>query len=178
MSCLFDSVGALTPGGQIAGAEVRRLACAYMRAHLDRPFAHELTLREWLTMAGFADAEAYVERMARASTWGGGVELAVLSKALSVDLRVVDPRGRTLSEVPCSPTRTARHLCVVRWNGWHYTPVRRTDLLRRLDRGGVGRPRSRRHPRHLRLAQRRQSMSRRRSHVRQHNIDADLRPKT
>jgi hypothetical protein len=105
MSCLFDSIAhavAKRPGlvrcaryqcvrdiAPITGATIRAAACELMR--LVR--VHELALCEWGAMETGGTADAYVDAMRGASTWGGGVELAALAAGFRVPIRVEGPMG-------------------------------------------------------------------------------------
>ena len=130
MSCLFDSVASVVrqrPGlvrcaryecvrriDPITGSALRAAACELVG--LVR--VHELPLSEWGAMETGGTACAYVDEMRRASTWGGGVELAALAAGFRVPIHVAGPMGAfSFGE------KYANHAAPIRvhYTGSHYT---------------------------------------------------------
>ena len=70
--------------------------------------------------------EAYVAAMGRPSTWGGALEIALMSKMFNVRVTVVRG-GKVVSTFDCTGG-SPDAVFVVHWTGSHYTPHRYTSL--------------------------------------------------
>jgi hypothetical protein len=130
MSCLFESVCALlnartelirgsryTPIARLADtlthADLRRAVCEV----LDTIKVHGTPLAEWGVMeTGNAD---YVAHMRQRNSWGGGVEIAALAKALRVPIVVHQNDG---SEYTFGRSYTKNPLRLA-YTGTHYEPA-------------------------------------------------------
>lgn len=76
-NCMFHSVGRAVG---VSAAELREGAVQWMRA--DKQMLHGELVSEWIQWNGNMHLEAYTRQMERSGTWGGGIELAVLSTLL------------------------------------------------------------------------------------------------
>lgn len=75
-SCLFHAIGHFV---NAHGAQVRALACQKFKEFKDIKI-QDLTLREWIE-ASEGPLETYISKMQRKESWGGFLELVVLSMA-------------------------------------------------------------------------------------------------
>ncbi len=133
MSCLFQSVGRLLEGrrGLLAHSRYAPLASLAGReriAHQDLRLAvtevldaikvHGTPLSEWGEME--TGIRGYAARMRGTDVWGGGVELAALSKGLRVPIVVRQSDGTeyTFGRAHSNGEHPLRLL----YSGTHYTP--------------------------------------------------------
>lgn len=81
------------------------------------------TLEEWVRWDTNSSIPAYTRRMA-AGGWGGGIEMAVCSCLLKVNVHVYERRGRrgAFERISCfdSPKPTNRTVHVLYQGGVHY----------------------------------------------------------
>ena len=81
-------------------------------------------ISEWLKMVSgdmHMTPGMYITRMGHASTWGGALELALISMIFGVEILVY--RGqRIVSHFACMET-SPRAKFVLNWTGCHYTPI-------------------------------------------------------
>lgn len=88
------------------------------------------TVSRWLEQVSAdlrTDSQGYLARMSHVSSWGGGMELAVLSKMYSI--RILVHRG---GRVVATFDATGGHALAdfhLRWTGSHYTPMRFVETL-------------------------------------------------
>ena len=83
-----------------------------------------VTIGEWVRLVSGdlrLTPDAYVRAMGNAGTWGGGMELAVLSKMFNIRIQIYRARGLVASFDTCSGALADFHL---HWSGTHYTPLR------------------------------------------------------
>jgi hypothetical protein len=131
MSCLFDSMHALLTkhGIHFRNSHVLRLKItAFMR---DNPSyeINEQTIDWWIKQVSTdmrMDSGNYINRMSNASSWGGAMEISVMSKLFNVKIKVLG-RSNTNHTVDCTDGQPDA-LFVLHWTGSHYTPVKIEDL--------------------------------------------------
>lgn len=83
-----------------------------------------VTISEWIKMVSGdmnMTAGSYIAAMGRTSTWGGALELAILSKLFNVKI-VVTRGNREVGGFDCTSGNPAAEF-VLNWTGSHYTPV-------------------------------------------------------
>ena len=82
-----------------------------------------VTIQRWCQMVSGdmnTTPQAYATRMRHPSTWGGGLELALMSKLFGIRIHVY--RGnRIVSRFECAE-RTSFIVFELNWSGSHYTP--------------------------------------------------------
>lgn len=86
-SCLFHSLNHGLGGG--SASTLRREICGYIAENPDAQIA-DTSLREWVEYdSGSADVKGYAAKMSSGS-WGGGIEMAVLSLMKGVNVHVYE----------------------------------------------------------------------------------------
>ena len=108
MSCLFESLGR---GLSLSASDVRRQICNYLEQNPN------LYQDDYVVVDS-----AYVERMRKHSTWGGGIEIraACLLYGISVHVHVVR-RGNADSGAITFLGNGACRDVHLNWTGNHYT---------------------------------------------------------
>ena len=131
MSCLFDSMFSLLKSHGIYFRNshiLRRKIANFMK---DNP-SYSLesgTVGEWVDLVAKDmnnTKDSYVQSMTHASTWGGGMEMALMSKIFSVTIIVIG-RGQgesnPLAVFDCTGGK-ADATFILHWTGSHFTPVK------------------------------------------------------
>jgi hypothetical protein len=67
-------------------------------------------------------AVGYISRMQNPSTWGGAMEISVMSKLFNIKINV-SGANNTNHEVDCTDGEPEA-IFFLNWNGVHYTPIR------------------------------------------------------
>jgi hypothetical protein len=121
MSCLFNSLGALTGEGPQG---IRGRICDWLAtdpALMDDLSASTAVLFE----TGGMELGAYVARMRSPSTWGGAIEIRAFVRLWRRPVRVWAIRTRRWIEFPLDAgVEAAGAECRISWTGGHYEPMR------------------------------------------------------
>lgn len=123
MSCLFDSLSYYidaTPD------QLRQYIADYLEDNGD--VIDGMDTRDVLAMDpdhGGGDAEAYIRKMRRSSTWGGSIELAAASEIFRLIIRVHNIRDRDGEVIEFLPVHGKPvGVAEISWSGNHYTAMR------------------------------------------------------
>ena len=84
---------------------------------------HGVSIEEWCKMVSGdmrMTPASYVAAMGRPSTWGGGMEIALMSKMFNVKIDVLRS-GRKVSAFDCTNGKPDAQF-ILHWTGSHYTP--------------------------------------------------------
>lgn len=90
-SCLFHSLS-YGLADRSSASSLRRDICDYIAKHPDMTIA-ETTLKDWIHYDSGGCVQSYVARMA-GGTWGGGIEMAALTKMRHVNVHVYEKCGQ------------------------------------------------------------------------------------
>ena len=133
MSCLFDSMFALLKqhGIYFRDSHVLRTKIALFMRDNPKYSLESGTIENWVEMVAGdmnTNSQNYIRGMGHASTWGGGMEMAVMSKIFNIQIIVVG-RGsdKPLAEFDCTGGR-AEAKFIIHWTGSHFTPVKKEDI--------------------------------------------------
>ena len=133
MSCLFDSMFELLKqhGIYFRNSHILRTKIALFMRDNPNYSLESGTIGNWVEMvAGDMSTTStnYIRGMSHASTWGGAMEMAVMSKIFNVKIFVLG-RGseEPLAEFDCTGGR-AEAIFTLHWTGSHYTPVKKEDI--------------------------------------------------
>ncbi len=129
MSCLFDSMFSLLKqhGIYFKSSHILRLKITKFMNDNPKYSLESGTIEDWIKMVSGdmgTNYQTYINSMQLASTWGGAMEMAVMSKIFSIIIHVTG-RGKTepLAIFDCTGGN-ADMIFVLHWTGSHYTPVR------------------------------------------------------
>jgi hypothetical protein len=129
MSCLFDSMFTLLQvhGIYFKSSHILRLKITKFMRDNPKYSLESGTIEDWIKMVSGdmgTNYRAYIDGMKLASTWGGAMEMAVMSKIFSIIIHVTG-RGKKepLAVFDCTVGK-ADKIFVLHWTGSHYTPVR------------------------------------------------------
>lgn len=86
-NCLFEAVGRSVG---ISADALRDQTVAFMK---EKNTLHNIDIQDWITWNAEAQASSYIERMSRSGTWGGGIELAIMSTMLKKPIVVFSKDG-------------------------------------------------------------------------------------
>lgn len=86
-SCLFHSLS-YGLGDRSNAQTLRREICSYLEKHPDTVIA-DTSLKDWIHYDSGGTVQSYAQRMA-GSTWGGGIEMAALTKMKTVNVHVYE----------------------------------------------------------------------------------------
>ena len=75
-NCLFEAVGRSVG---ISADNLRTQTVDFMKT---TEKLHGIDIRDWIAWNAEAQATSYIEKMSRPGTWGGGIELAIMSTML------------------------------------------------------------------------------------------------
>ena len=92
-NCLFEAVGRSV--GKDA-YQLRKDACAFMENEANTLHGEKIT--DWIAWNAEAPYSQYISEMKREGTWGGGIELAVLSTLLEKAIVVYERSGKRIAE--------------------------------------------------------------------------------
>ena len=128
MSCLFDSLTVLLQD-ELRNYNInciRSYVTDYMKTNLKSNLCNE-DLEEWIKMIsedkyGNIDINKYISEMDKHSTWGGGPEIAVISKMFNVII-AVHRNNAIVSEFNCCKSEAPKKKLHLHWTGGHYTPM-------------------------------------------------------
>jgi len=89
------------------------------------------TVEEWVKLTAEdmnTNSTSYIRGMTCASTWGGAMEMAVMSKIFNIQIDVIG-RGaeKPLAQFNCTGDR-AEAIFTIHWSGSHYTQVSKVDM--------------------------------------------------
>lgn len=133
MSCLFDSMYSLLTQHGIyfeSSHALRTKITDFM--HENPKYSLESgTVEEWIKLAAEdmnTNSTSYIRDMTRASTWGGAMEMAVMSKIFNIQIDVIG-RGaeKPLAQFNCTGGG-AEAKFTIHWSGSHYTQVSKVDM--------------------------------------------------
>lgn len=88
-----------------------------------------VTISRWCQMVSGdmrMTPQVYVAAMGRPSTWGGALEIALMSKMFNVQI-IVTRGGKVVSAFDCTRGSPDARF-VIHWTGSHYTPSSYTKL--------------------------------------------------
>ena len=131
MSCLFDSMYKLLGeyGIYFQNSQVLRERIANFMKENPSYSLETGTVSQWVDMVAKDmnnDSSGYVRTMEQPSTWGGGMEMAVMSKIFSITIIVIG-RGKTEDNpnaiFDCTGGSSEAQF-ILHWTGSHYTPVK------------------------------------------------------
>ena len=133
MSCLFDSMYSLLRQHGIYFKDsniLRQKIVKFMRDNPTYSLGSE-TIENWIKMVSEdmnTNSENYMQNMSHTSTWGGGMEMAVMSKIFNIKIIVIG-RGsqNVLAEFDCT-SGNAEAKFTLHWTGSHYTPVNKENI--------------------------------------------------
>jgi len=115
-SCLFHS---LCYGlGNINARTLRKELAKFIDDNPDFEIAGD-TLEEWIRWDTNTSCEAYADRMANSNSWGGGVEMAVCSHIMRVNVHVYEQKKKagSFKRISCFNSPTARKTIHVLYQG-------------------------------------------------------------
>jgi hypothetical protein len=133
MSCLFDSMYSLLSqhGIYFVSSHVLRTKITDFMRDNPRYSLESGTVAEWVKLTAEdmnTDSTSYISGMACASTWGGAMEMAVMSKIFNIQIDVIGRGGvKPLAQFNCTGGR-AESKFTIHWSGSHYTPVSKVDM--------------------------------------------------
>lgn len=114
MSCLFQSLGALT---QTCPKELRQEICDYLASN--PPLFDDDTTTQGVVVPCL---DTYVRTMREPSTWGGAVEIKAFCDLYRVGVVVYDTRSQPPRPIEFLPRRRRTRTLHLLWNGGHYEP--------------------------------------------------------
>ena len=127
MSCLFNSMHVLLSkhGILIKDSQIlRRKITKFMKSNPDYDLSSG-KLKDWVKMVAEDQGKTsnnYISHMTSSSTWGGGMELAVMSKMFSIKIEIITSSSqKPVAVFECSNNPDATF--VLHWTGTHYSPV-------------------------------------------------------
>eukprot|EP00747_Dinoflagellata_sp_TGD_P209456 gnl/TRDRNA2_/TRDRNA2_82853_c0_seq1.p1 gnl/TRDRNA2_/TRDRNA2_82853_c0~~gnl/TRDRNA2_/TRDRNA2_82853_c0_seq1.p1 ORF type:complete len:225 (+),score=33.68 gnl/TRDRNA2_/TRDRNA2_82853_c0_seq1:39-713(+) len=86
-SCLFHSLSHGL-GATASASALRQEMCSYMKKNPDASIA-DTTLKDWVRYDSGGDGiDTYASKMKSGGSWGGGIEMAVLTKMKNVNVHV------------------------------------------------------------------------------------------
>ncbi len=133
MSCLFDSMFALLKqhGIYFRDSHVLRTKIALFMRDNPKYSLESGTIENWVEMVAGdmnTNSQNYIRGMGHSSTWGGGMEMAVMSKIFNIQIVVIGRGGDTpLAEFDCTGGRAEARF-TIHWSGSHFTPVKKEDI--------------------------------------------------
>ena len=92
-SCLFHSIAHQLPGASMNARSLRRSIVAWIQQHPSFEIA-DSALSEWILWDGGGSVRRYCARMARMSSWGGGIEMAACSQLKKINIWVYEKARR------------------------------------------------------------------------------------
>jgi hypothetical protein len=123
MSCLFNSIGALT--GEDPGA-LRHHICDYIASNPQ--LIEGVNSNDVVQWESGMSLESYVSEMRKTSTWGGAIEVKAYVDMTGIPVHVVDirPSASTNNVIKLMPSGRLRRKkpLVLHWSGGHYSPSR------------------------------------------------------
>jgi len=133
MSCLFDSMYSLLSqhGIYFESSHVLRTKITDFMRDNPQYSLESGTVGEWVKLTAEdmnTDSVSYIRGMTSSSTWGGAMEMAVMSKIFNIQIDVIG-RGveKPLAQFNCTGDR-AEAKFTIHWTGSHYTPVSKVDM--------------------------------------------------
>jgi len=133
MSCLFDSMHVLLTqhGIYFENSHILRMKItSFMRDNPKYSLGSD-TIGDWIKLVAEdmnINSENYIRSMSNASTWGGGMEMAIMSKIFNIQIDVISGSSqKPLAEFNCTGEKVEAKF-TLHWSGSHYTPVNKVDL--------------------------------------------------
>ena len=112
----------------ITSNDLRKMTCDYMENNQDKELANT-SIKKWIeftaTSEGYDNIDDYIIAMRKPSQWGGGLELAIISKMLNINIRVVKG-GKTVSKFKNSNNPKLK--IYLKYTGSHYIHDRMTKI--------------------------------------------------
>lgn len=134
MSCLFDSMYSLFTkhGIYFRSSHILRLKISSFMKDNPNYSLETGTVKDWVDMVAKdmnTSSESYIRGMSLASTWGGAMEMAVMSKIFNIRIVVVGHNSNSaLAEFDCTSGK-AEAIFTLHWTGTHYTPVSVVNMI-------------------------------------------------
>jgi len=96
--------------------------CPFFKKNREKEIVN-LTLKQWITEVAKdmrLSYSNYLRNMSHSSTWGGGLEILVMSKMFNADISVYR-RGKLITRFRYSENPEMQFK--IHWNGFHYEPM-------------------------------------------------------
>jgi hypothetical protein len=120
-SCLFHSLSYGLSG--TSASSLRREICRYVENNPDTVIA-DTSLKDWIKYDSGGDCKAYAQRMASGNHWGGGIEMAALTKMKSVNVHVYEKCEEGYRRISCFDNPNAQKTISVLYQGrMHYDAI-------------------------------------------------------
>lgn len=121
-SCLFHSMS-YGLNDRSTASSLRREICRYVENNPDVIIA-DTALKDWIKYDSGGTVQSYAQKMATGNQWGGGIEMAALTKMRSVNVHVYEKCEEGYKRISCFDNPNAQRTISVLYQGrMHYDAI-------------------------------------------------------